>query len=45
MSNDKTVIIGAGAAGLAVGACLQQAGIPNTILEQSDKVGASWRRH
>ena len=35
-----TIIIDAGAAGLAVGACLKKAGIPNIILEQSDKVGA-----
>jgi len=40
-----TIIIGAGAAGLAVGACLKQAGVPNIILEQSDKVGATWRKH
>jgi indole-3-pyruvate monooxygenase len=45
MSEIKTIIIGAGAAGLAVGACLTQAGVPNIILEQSDKVGATWRRH
>ena len=45
MSKTDTIIIGAGAAGLAVGACLKQAGISNIILEQSDKVGATWRRH
>jgi len=38
-------IIGAGPAGMAVGACLQKAGISSTILEQSDRVGASWHRH
>lgn len=38
MSNDSKIVIGAGAAGLAVGACLQQAGVPNIILEQSDKI-------
>ena len=41
----NTIIIGAGPAGLAVGACLKQAGIPSILLEQSDQVGASWRRH
>ena len=40
-----TIIIGAGPAGLAVGACLRQAGIPFIILEQSDAVGSAWRRH
>src|SRR5512140_1303837 len=41
----QTIIIGAGAAGLAVGACLKRAGIPFTILEQSDRVGSAWHRH
>jgi indole-3-pyruvate monooxygenase len=45
MTANHTIIIGAGAAGLAVSACLKQAGIPNLILEQSDQVGATWRRH
>jgi cation diffusion facilitator CzcD-associated flavoprotein CzcO len=40
-----TIIIGAGPAGLAVGACLKHAGIPCLILEQTDKVGAAWHRH
>lgn len=42
---DDTLIIGAGPAGLAVGACLQRAGVPFVILEQSDKVGAKWHEH
>jgi len=42
---EHTIIIGAGPAGLAVGACLKQRNIPCTILEQSDKVGAAWHRH
>lgn len=45
MPNTKVIIIGAGAAGLAVGACLKQAGISNLILEQGNQVGATWRRH
>jgi cation diffusion facilitator CzcD-associated flavoprotein CzcO len=40
-----TLVIGAGPAGLGVGACLKQAGIPYIILEQSDKVGSAWYRH
>lgn len=45
MANTNTIIIGAGAAGLAVSACLKKLGILSIILEQSDKVGATWRRH
>ncbi|MBC7878643.1 MAG: NAD(P)-binding domain-containing protein [Anaerolineales bacterium] len=41
----NTIIIGAGPAGLSVGACLKQAGIQAVILEQSDKVGSVWRGH
>jgi len=40
-----TIIVGAGPAGLAVGACLKRAGIPCLILEQSNRVGAAWHRH
>lgn len=40
-----TIVIGAGPAGLAVGACLKQANIPCIILEQSDKVGSTWHHH
>ena len=38
----NTVIIGAGAAGLAVGACLRRNGIPFVILEKDRSVGNSW---
>ena len=45
-SIDKnTIVIGAGPAGLAVGACLQRAGIQSIILEQSSKVASAWHRH
>ncbi|GAC1404622.1 MAG: NAD(P)/FAD-dependent oxidoreductase [Chloroflexota bacterium] len=37
-----TVIVGAGPAGLAVGACLARAGMPCMILEGADCVGSSW---
>ncbi len=43
--HNDTIIVGAGPAGLAVGACLKRAGIPCLILEQADRVGASWYRH
>ena len=45
MSETNTIIIGAGAAGLATAACLKQAGVPNVILEQGSNVGATWRKH
>ncbi|HEY6895555.1 MAG TPA: NAD(P)/FAD-dependent oxidoreductase [Rhodanobacteraceae bacterium] len=41
----ETLIVGAGPAGLAVGAALRRAGLPFEIIEQGDAVGASWRRH
>jgi indole-3-pyruvate monooxygenase len=40
-----TIVIGAGPAGLAVGACLKQANIQYIVLEQSDRVGSAWHRH
>lgn len=40
-----TIVIGAGPAGLAVGACLQHAGVPCLLLEQASVVGAAWHRH
>jgi len=39
------VVIGAGPAGLAAGACLRRAGIDFIIFEREDAVGSSWRRH
>ena len=41
----ETAIIGAGPAGLATAAVLKARGIPATILERSDHVAASWRKH
>jgi cation diffusion facilitator CzcD-associated flavoprotein CzcO len=41
----QTIVIGAGPAGLAVGACLKQANIQTIILEQSGKVGYAWHCH
>jgi indole-3-pyruvate monooxygenase len=39
------VIIGAGPAGLAVGACLRRQNIDFEILERSDRIASTWRRH
>lgn len=39
------VIVGAGPAGLAVAACLKQAGQDFVILEKAMEVGPAWRRH
>jgi cation diffusion facilitator CzcD-associated flavoprotein CzcO len=44
-AGEQTIIIGAGPAGLAVGACLRRAGIQFLILEQSQQAGSAWRRH
>jgi indole-3-pyruvate monooxygenase len=38
-------VIGAGPAGLAVGACLRKAGLNSIILEKNHQVGSSWHRH
>jgi cation diffusion facilitator CzcD-associated flavoprotein CzcO len=38
-------IVGAGPAGLAVGACLSKAGLDFVILEKEHQVASSWRRH
>src|SRR6266540_3988196 len=41
----EVVVVGAGPAGLAVGACLRRAGIDFVLLEKEQEVGATWRRH
>ena len=41
----EVVVVGAGPAGLAVGACLRRAGVPFLLLEKEEQVGATWRRH
>ena len=40
-----TVIIGAGPAGLAVGACLKGRGVPFEMIERQAHVGWSWHHH
>ncbi|CAN5794406.1 NAD(P)/FAD-dependent oxidoreductase [soil metagenome] len=39
------VVVGAGPAGLAVGACLRERGIIPTVLEQGDRIAPVWHRH
>ena len=41
----RTLIVGAGPAGLAAAACLKERGVPFLVLEQSDRVGSAWRGH
>ncbi len=45
MRNAAVLVIGAGPGGLAVAAALGRRGVPALVLERSDGVGASWRRH
>jgi len=41
----NVVVIGAGPAGLAVGACLRREGISFVILERADRISPAWHRH
>jgi indole-3-pyruvate monooxygenase len=41
----ETLIVGAGPAGLAVGACLRRAGRELATVEREREVGSAWRRH
>lgn len=43
MRDGRTVVIGAGSAGLASAAELRRRGVPVVVLERADAVGASWR--
>src|SRR5437660_5754408 len=45
MEQLEVAVIGAGPAGLSVAATLERYGIRSVVLERSDAVGASWRRH
>lgn len=42
---EDVIVIGAGPAGLALGACLKAEGLRPLILEREDTVGSAWRRH
>jgi len=41
----EVLIIGASVAGLSTAAALQKRGIPYTLIEKADRVGAPWHRH
>lgn len=43
--NHPVYVIGGGPGGLAVAAALREQGVRAVVLEKSDAVGASWRRH
>ena len=45
MTAVETLVVGAGPAGLAVGACLRRAGRDVALIERRDAVGSSWRNH
>ncbi|MFI5756154.1 flavin-containing monooxygenase [Streptomyces sp. NPDC051569] len=46
LTNDRPVyVIGGGPGGLAVAAVLRERGVRAVVLEKSEAVGASWRRH
>jgi cation diffusion facilitator CzcD-associated flavoprotein CzcO len=45
ISETDTIVIGAGPAGLAVGAVLRRADVPFVVLERAERVGAAWHRH
>ena len=42
---EDIVVIGAGPAGLALGACLKEKGLAPVLLEREQTVGSAWRRH
>jgi cation diffusion facilitator CzcD-associated flavoprotein CzcO len=44
-ADTDTIVIGAGPAGLAVGAVLRRANVPFVMLERADRVGESWHHH
>ncbi len=41
----SVAIVGAGPAGLAVGACLRRSGLDFVMFEKAPQVAPSWRRH
>ena len=45
MESIDTVVIGAGAAGLATGQALAERAVPFLIVERGEAVATSWRNH
>ena len=45
MERHDVTVIGAGPAGLAVGACLKREGLSQVLLERAGSVGSTWRGH
>jgi cation diffusion facilitator CzcD-associated flavoprotein CzcO len=45
MNNSDVIIIGAGPAGLASAAIMQELGLNVSVFEKADAVGSVWRRH
>ena len=45
IAETDTIVIGAGPAGLAVGAVLRHANVPFVMLERAKRVGESWHHH
>jgi putative flavoprotein involved in K+ transport len=43
VAQEQVVVVGAGAAGLAVAAMLRRGGVEPLMLERTDRVGSSWR--
>ncbi|WP_165352831.1 NAD(P)/FAD-dependent oxidoreductase [Loktanella sp. IMCC34160] len=41
----QPIIVGAGAAGLAVAACLKQGGLDPLVLDKAPRLGGGWRHH
>lgn len=45
MTAQDILVVGAGPAGLAVSACLRDAGLAHTLVERESDVASGWRRH
>ena len=45
LTSADILVVGAGPAGLAVSACLRDAGLSHTVVEREHDVASAWRRH
>jgi putative flavoprotein involved in K+ transport len=43
--SENVVVLGAGPAGLAVGALLRRHGLDPVVVDRADSVGSTWRQH